>query len=217
MIDKADTESRGRDGHLDKISVPATQETVFEHKLDPTFANRDSEAIKVTDSDDEKEIPGALQQIMSRNEQILTHILIWLLVFVLGFSNSVFRVLTPYVVSDYKRHALTATTDVVANIASGIFRLPYANLLDVWGRPQSLSLMVLFTVLGAVMKAGCNSVETYCAAQCFIMSATTAFSSASLSLSPTRHLFATEHFCLESSGPHHSSQHGHMALLQTGF
>ncbi|EWG42652.1 hypothetical protein FVEG_04405 [Fusarium verticillioides 7600] len=157
MIDKADTESRGRDGHLDKISVPATQETVFEHKLDPTFANRDSGAIKVTDSDDEKEIPGALQQIMSRNEQILTHILIWLLVFVLGFSNSVFRVLTPYVVSDYKRHALTATTDVVANIASGIFRLPYANLLDVWGRPQSLSLMVLFTVLGAVMKAGCNS------------------------------------------------------------
>nr|RBQ96865.1 hypothetical protein FVER53263_04405 [Fusarium verticillioides] len=75
MIDKADTESRGRNGHLDKISVPATQETVFEHKLDPTFANRDSEAIKVTDSGDEKEIPGALQQIMSRNEQILTHVL----------------------------------------------------------------------------------------------------------------------------------------------
>ncbi|KAF5686665.1 siderophore iron transporter [Fusarium denticulatum] len=167
MMDKADTESRGRDGHLDKVSVPATQETVFEHKLDPTFANRDSEAIKVTDSDDEKEIPGALQQIMTRNEQILTHVLIWLLVFALGFSNSIFRVLTPYVVSDYKRHALTATTDVVANIASGIFRLPYAKLLDVWGRPQSLSLMVLFTVLGAVMKAGCNSVETYCAAQVF--------------------------------------------------
>jgi MFS family permease len=92
---------------------------------------------------------------------------IWLLVFALGFSNSIFRVLTPYVVSDYKRHALTATTDVVANIASGILRLPYAKLLDVWGRPQCLSLMVLFTVLGAIMKAGCNSVETYCAAQVF--------------------------------------------------
>lgn len=92
---------------------------------------------------------------------------IWLLVFALGFSNNIFRVLTPYVVSDYKRHALTATTDVVANIASGVFRLPYAKLLDVWGRPQSISLMVLFTVLGAVMKARCNSVEAYCAAQVF--------------------------------------------------
>lgn len=70
-------------------------------------------------------------------------------------------------VSSYEKHALTATTDVVANIASAVSRLPYAKLLDIWGRPQSLALMVVFTVLGTVMMAACNSVEMYCAAQVF--------------------------------------------------
>ncbi|CAN9211303.1 unnamed protein product [Alternaria alternata] len=110
---------------------------------------------------------GALQLIMTRDEQILAHVLIWIFVFVLGFSSSIFNVLTPYVVSSYRRHALTATTEVVANIASGVSRLPYAKLLDIWGRPQSLTLMVIFTVLGTVMMAACNSVEMYCAAQVF--------------------------------------------------
>ncbi|KAJ4113951.1 hypothetical protein NW768_011481 [Fusarium equiseti] len=167
MTDKIDTKTHGQNGDQDGMSGPTTQETVFGHKPDPALANCNPKAIDATDSDHTKETPAALQQIITRNEQILTHVFIWLLVFALGFSNSIFRVLTPYVVSDYKRHALTATTDVVANIASGIFRLPYAKLLDVWGRPQSLSLMVLFTVLGAIMKAGCNNVETYCAAQVF--------------------------------------------------
>ena len=65
----------GLGSHLDKTSVTATQETVFNHRLNPTFPNHDSEAIKATDNDDEKETPGALQQVMTRNEQILTHIL----------------------------------------------------------------------------------------------------------------------------------------------
>ncbi|OAL54265.1 MFS transporter [Pyrenochaeta sp. DS3sAY3a] len=122
---------------------------------------------KSVNNADEKESRGALQLIMTRKDQISTHILIWLLVFVLGFSNNIFHVLTPYVVSKYKRHALTATTDVVANIASGICRLPFSKLLDIWGRPHGLTLMVAFTVIGTVMMAACNSVEMYCAAQVF--------------------------------------------------
>ncbi|KAM0494475.1 hypothetical protein ACHAP8_008618 [Fusarium lateritium] len=149
-----------RDKNLEKSSAPDINEAVLDSRVN--IASSEDGVQK-----DEKEIPGALQQVMTQNDQILSHIFIWLLVFALGFSNSIFRVLTPYVVSDYKKHALTATTDVVSNIASGIFRRPYAKLLDVWGRPQSLSLMVLFTVLGAIMKAGCNNVETYCAAQVF--------------------------------------------------
>ena len=89
------------------------------------------------------------------------------MVFVLGFSRSVFGVLTPYVMSDFRKHALTATASVVANIASGVVRLPYAKLLDAWGRPQGFTLMVLLTTLGAIMMACCQNVETYCAAQVF--------------------------------------------------
>ncbi|OTB15875.1 hypothetical protein K445DRAFT_22194 [Daldinia sp. EC12] len=153
--------------HPGEKNSQTTQQTDPKPKLDSTCPDHGAESDDMAEGDGEKEVPGALQQIMTRNEQILTHILIWLLVFILGFSSSIFKVLTPYVVSDFKRNALTATTDVVANIASGVFRLPYAKLLDVWGRPHSLTLMVMFTVIGAVMMAGCNSVETYCAAQVF--------------------------------------------------
>ncbi|KAF5265691.1 hypothetical protein FOXYS1_3487 [Fusarium oxysporum] len=168
MTDKSDIQGpQIQDNHLNRIIVVAAQEAVHEPKGDSILPAHGSEGNNVSETDDEKETPGALQQVMTRSEQILTHVLIWLFVFALGFSNSIFRVLTPYVVSDFKRHSLTATTDVVANISSGIFRLPYAKLLDVWGRPKSLTLMVLVTVLGALMKAGCNNVETYCAAQVF--------------------------------------------------
>ena len=89
------------------------------------------------------------------------------MVFVLGFSKSIFGVLTPYVTSSFDKHALTATTSVLANIASGVVVLPYARLIEVWGRPESFSLMVLLTTLGTVMMACCQNVETYCAAQVF--------------------------------------------------
>uniref|UniRef100_A0A0D2XLJ2 Siderophore iron transporter mirB n=1 Tax=Fusarium oxysporum (strain Fo5176) TaxID=660025 RepID=A0A0D2XLJ2_FUSOF len=168
MTGKSDIQGpQMQDNHLNRTIVVAAQEAVHEPKGDSILPAHGGEGNNVSETDDEKETPGALQQVMTRSEQILTHVLIWLFVFALGFSNSIFRVLTPYVVSDFKRHSLTATTDVVANISSGIFRLPYAKLLDVWGRPKSLTLMVLVTVLGALMKAGCNNVETYCAAQVF--------------------------------------------------
>ncbi|KAF6818887.1 siderophore iron transporter [Colletotrichum plurivorum] len=80
---------------------------------------------------------------------------IWVMNFALSFSSGVFKILVPYVTSSFRKHALTATTSVVANIASGIFRLPFAKLLDVWGRTQCMNLMVVFTTAGALMMAAC--------------------------------------------------------------
>lgn len=93
---------------------------------------------------------------------------VWILQFAMAFSSGIYKVLTPYVTSDFRKHALTATTSVVANITSGIVKLPYAKLLDVWGRPQSMAMMVVFTTVGAIMLATCQNVETYCAAQVLV-------------------------------------------------
>ncbi|KAK6958378.1 hypothetical protein Daesc_001177 [Daldinia eschscholtzii] len=134
-----DESLQARSNDPDEKNSQTTQQTDPKPQLDSTCPDHGAESDDMAEDAGEKEMPGALQQIMTRNEQISTHILIWLLVFILGFSSSIFKVLTPYVVSDFKRHALTATTDVVANIASGVFRLPYAKLLDVWGRPHSLT------------------------------------------------------------------------------
>ena len=97
----------------------------------------------------------------------LIKISVWIFQFVLAFSSGIFKVLTPYVTSSFHEHALTATTSVVASIASGIIKLPYAKLLNVWGRPQCMTTMVACVTVGAVVMAACQNVETYCAAQVF--------------------------------------------------
>ncbi|CAD0096970.1 unnamed protein product [Aureobasidium mustum] len=88
------------------------------------------------------QIAQAINQVWSREHLIAAYIIIW-------------------------QHSLTATTGIISSLISGLWKLPYAKILDVWGRPQGFALMVASTVLGFVMMAGCNNVTTYCAAQVF--------------------------------------------------
>ena len=64
-------------------------------------------------------------------------------------------------------HSLTAATSIMANIIGGLSKIPLAKILDSWGRPQGMSLMLIIWVVGFIMMAGCNNVETYAAAQVF--------------------------------------------------
>lgn len=52
-------------------------------------------------------------------------------------------------------------------MVSGLIVLPYAKLLNMWGRPQCFAMMVLSMTVGLIMMAACNNVQTYCAAQVF--------------------------------------------------
>lgn len=87
--------------------------------------------------------------------------------FIHEMSSGIFRVLDPYVTSEFNKHSLTATTTVVANIASAAVSLPYAKLVQVWGRTQGFVLVIFLLTIGIVMMAACKNVETYCAAQVF--------------------------------------------------
>lgn len=84
-----------------------------------------------------------------------------------AFASGITNTLTPYVTSSFSSHSLTALTTVIASLIAGLVKLPYAKLLDIWGRPQGFALMVASATLGLIMMAGCNDVKTYCAAQVF--------------------------------------------------
>jgi MFS family permease len=56
---------------------------------------------------------------------------------------------------------------IVSGLVSGLFKLPYAKLLNVWGRPQAFGLMIIIMTAGLIMMAACQNVETYAAAQVF--------------------------------------------------
>lgn len=85
----------------------------------------------------------------------------------MAFSSGIISTLTPYVTSAFKEHSLTATTSIISTLIGGLVKLPYAKLIDIWGRPQGFAVMVACLTLGLIMMAGCNNVKTYCAAQVF--------------------------------------------------
>ncbi|KAG9599284.1 MFS general substrate transporter, partial [Aureobasidium melanogenum] len=93
------------------------------------------------------QIAQAINQVWSREHLIAAYIIIWVINFIQGFGSGI--------------------TGIISSLISGLWKLPYAKILDVWGRPQGFALMVASTVLGFVMMAGCNNVTTYCAAQVF--------------------------------------------------
>ncbi|OKL61199.1 hypothetical protein UA08_03149 [Talaromyces atroroseus] len=109
----------------------------------------------------------AVNKVWTRNHLMMAYVFIWLIEFTLAYSSGVTATLTPYVTSSFQKHSLTALTSVISSLIAGLVKLPYAKLIDNWGRPQGLALMVASMTLGTIMMAGCNNVQTYCAAQVF--------------------------------------------------
>ncbi|KAK1145222.1 hypothetical protein N8T08_004375 [Aspergillus melleus] len=109
----------------------------------------------------------AMTQVWSMQHIVLAYALIWIIHFVMAFASSIIGTLTPYVTSSFKQHSLTATTQILSSLMGGLMKLPYAKLMDIWGRPQGFAVMLGSLTVGLIMMAGCNNVETYCAAQVF--------------------------------------------------
>jgi MFS family permease len=109
----------------------------------------------------------AMTQVWSKRDILITYVLIWLIQFLLAFTSGIVSTLTPYVTSSFQEHSLTALTGVISSLIAGIWKLPYAKIINVWGRAQGLTLMVLSITIGLIMMAACNNVQTYCAAMVF--------------------------------------------------
>ncbi|KAI1408055.1 putative siderochrome-iron transporter [Hypoxylon sp. FL1857] len=127
---------------------------------------------------DEKQIPDlegqdgvrdieAITQTWSKRMLIITYA--WLLIvnFILAFESSLSNSLIAYVTSDFQRHSLLTTAQVVASIFGGVSRIPIAKIIDIWGRPEGFALMTCLATLGVVLMAVSRNVETYAAALVF--------------------------------------------------
>lgn len=79
--------------------------------------------------------------------------------------QSVQSELVPYVTSAFNKHGLLSTTSVVSTIVGGVSKLTIAKIIDIWGRAQGFAVMLLLIIIGMIMKATCQNVETYAAAQ----------------------------------------------------
>ncbi|KAL1297323.1 hypothetical protein AAFC00_004871 [Neodothiora populina] len=109
----------------------------------------------------------AMTHVWGKKELILVYVLIWIIYFIMAFSSGIVGVLTPYVTSAFESHSLTPVVDIISTLIAGLWKLPYAKILDIWGRPQGFACMVASMTLGLIMMAACNNVKTYAAAQVF--------------------------------------------------
>jgi MFS family permease len=111
--------------------------------------------------------------------------------FFMSFCSSSISNLTVYVTSSFQRHSLTALTGVISSLVAGIWKLPYAKIMNIWGRPKALSIGVTSYTLGLVMMAKCQNVQMYCAAMVSSLSPVMVHGSLSFL---SRDVFEMQHF-----------------------
>ncbi|SPO05620.1 related to major facilitator MirA [Cephalotrichum gorgonifer] len=101
----------------------------------------------------------------TRNELLVAYAMVWFVYFLDSLQQNVTANFTPWVTSSFRKHSLTPVTTILSSLIGGLWKLPLAKILDVWGRPQGYAMSVALLTLGLVMMALCRNVEMYCAAQ----------------------------------------------------
>lgn len=109
----------------------------------------------------------SISPLPSVSYHALTEHSIWCIYFVSAMQQNMSFNLSPYVTSEFYAHSLTAATGIMSSIIGGLWQLPLAKILDIWGRPQGFALMVCSLTIGLIMMAACQNVQTYAAAQVF--------------------------------------------------
>lgn len=131
-----------------------------------SHSGSDTEAVSADAQEGVQAIEGATL-VWTKGNLIFAYVLIWIIYFVDTMQQGMTNSLSPYVTSSFYQHSLTATTSIMSSIIGGLFKLPLAKILDIWGRPQGLAAMTFLLTIGLIMMAGCRNVETYAAAQVF--------------------------------------------------
>ncbi|KAJ4376340.1 hypothetical protein N0V83_001623 [Neocucurbitaria cava] len=109
----------------------------------------------------------AATMVWSKRDLILAYVFMWLINFFMAYASGTSSTLSYYVTSSFQEHSLTALTGVISSIVAGIWKLPFAKIMNIWGRPVALCIGVTCYTLGLILMASCNNVQAYCAATTF--------------------------------------------------
>lgn len=71
--------------------------------------------------------------------------------------------LNPYITSKFGAHGLLNIAGILSTIFGACAPLPLAKIIDIWGRAEGFIFMVSVAVIGMILKALCQNVETYVA------------------------------------------------------
>ncbi|OTA86125.1 hypothetical protein M434DRAFT_82353 [Hypoxylon sp. CO27-5] len=109
----------------------------------------------------------AITTVWSQKSLWSTFALLWLVCFVSALLASIDTSLSPYVTSSFSKHGLLAVINIAARIIGGVVPLSLGKIIDIRGRMEGFVGSLLLITVGMIMKATCQNVETYAAAQVF--------------------------------------------------
>ncbi|KAK8099422.1 siderophore iron transporter mirb [Apiospora kogelbergensis] len=109
----------------------------------------------------------AITAVWSKKALWSTFVLLWLVSFVAAMLGSIEGALSPYITSSFDQHGLLAVINIAARIIGGVVTLSIGKLIDIRGRMEGFIGALLLITVGMIMKALCQNVETYAAAQVF--------------------------------------------------
>lgn len=144
---------------------PSTEEKKVpnEHIVDGGISS-DEESVRIQDGVKRVE---AITQAWTMKALFITGVFIYICSFVNSMQQQITGNLGVYVTSSFMLHSLYSTTSVLSGVISGVSKFPICKIIDIWGRVEGFILMTFLTVIGLIMMAACQNVETYAAAQCF--------------------------------------------------
>ncbi|KAK6376145.1 hypothetical protein LTS17_007396 [Exophiala oligosperma] len=153
--------------------LPVVEREMEKYAQDPQNVHEVSDDLK-SDSDSSSQLKQdgvkrveVITTVWSKQVLMLMFVLLYLVSFSDQLLQSVQGNLTPYVTSAFSEHGLLSTVSIVATILGGVANLTIAKIIDIWGRCEGFLVMLLFMVIGMIMKATCQNVETYAAAHTF--------------------------------------------------
>ena len=79
-------------------------------------------------------------------------------------QNYIDSALNPYITSVWGKHGLLTVGTVMSTALGGCIPLATAKGIDIFGRVEGFLLMLLLAIVGMIMKAVCQNIQTYIAA-----------------------------------------------------
>ncbi|KPM39017.1 Siderophore iron transporter mirB [Neonectria ditissima] len=106
----------------------------------------------------------AIAAIWSKPTLISMFVLLYLISFVDFLQNAIDAALNPYITSSFDKHGLLNISSIMSTALGGCIPLATAKVIDIWGRVEGFFFMMVLTLVGMIMKATCQNMETYIAA-----------------------------------------------------
>ncbi|KAI9877638.1 MAG: Siderophore transporter, partial [Watsoniomyces obsoletus] len=159
-------------------STTETHDKFSPHATDPSFANEknsvpvNDDAYHTQDRRQSKILAPksagvtrieAISCVITRTDRIFLFTSVFLVAYAYGLDGILRYTYQPYATASYASHSLLATVNVLRAVIAAAAQPTAAKIADVFGRMELVCLSVFFYIIGTIVEAVSDGVESFAA------------------------------------------------------